>query len=95
MALRIMFVDMQISIHTPHAGSDKGHIGIYIGNGISIHTPHAGSDFMKQWLGEKHKEFQSTLPMRGATPRQGRCSRCQKFQSTLPMRGATPTLSSF
>ena len=34
-----------ISIHTPHAGSDRnGQDGKQGPQGISIHTPHAGSD---------------------------------------------------
>ena len=36
---------MFISIHTPLAGSDKRHVGLYRGDYISIHTPLAGSDF--------------------------------------------------
>ena len=34
----------QISIHAPHAGSDKGVIDLCILSLISIHAPHAGSD---------------------------------------------------
>ena len=33
---------------------------------ISIHAPHAGSDFSPR-LRNTYREFQSTLPMRGAT----------------------------
>ena len=33
---------------------------------ISIHAPHAGSDLSEQEL-TKLEQFQSTLPMRGAT----------------------------
>ena len=33
--------------------------------------------------------FQSTRPMRGATPLLGNLENLQEFQSTRPMRGAT------
>ena len=36
-------------------------------------------------------EFQSTLPVRGATGNGNLISETDKFQSTLPVRGATPT----
>ena len=57
-----------ISIHTPHAGSDyffrtKHPVIIF----ISIHTPHAGSDSSIVIPPLLALEFQSTLPMRGAT----------------------------
>ena len=79
---------------------------------ISIHTPHAGSDNFFLPFGVLVFEFQSTLPMRGATitwtgwlrtvknfnPHSPCGERLGKsfldeaeylFQSTLPMRGAT------
>ena len=37
-----------ISIHTPHAGSDPPDAGRLCMRNISIHTPHAGSDW-NQW----------------------------------------------
>ena len=36
---------------------------------ISIHAPHAGSDAEETDRGMVKAKFQSTLPMRGATPR--------------------------
>ena len=36
--------NFQISIHTPHAGSDYLHFNLKFFFAISIHTPHAGSD---------------------------------------------------
>ena len=44
---------------------------------------------MKSWENLEADEFQSTLPLRGATL--PRCSPvdASKFQSTLPLRGAT------
>ena len=58
-----------ISIHAPHAGSDKHPKETLIYPLISIHAPHAGSD-SPLFIGlMKNLLFQSTLPMRGATPR--------------------------
>ena len=37
---------LDISIHTPHAGSDVTYSITLSGMGISIHTPHAGSDYI-------------------------------------------------
>ena len=57
-----------ISIHAPHAGSDDlGNRICRSGRMISIHAPHAGSDQMRGLLLREHGQFQSTLPMRGAT----------------------------
>ena len=61
---------------------------------ISIHTPHAGSDILPSSPRSAFCEFQSTLPMRGATTTQlSRRGRILSFQSTLPMRGATLRLA--
>ena len=38
---------LDISIHTPHAGSDRLCPLIYKLDSISIHTPHAGSDSLE------------------------------------------------
>ena len=56
---------------------------------ISIHAPREGSDNRIKTTIIRHKVFQSTLPVRGAT-----CPACEdkqqeEFQSTLPVRGAT------
>ena len=57
---------------------------------ISIHTPHAGSDEYNNNYDPTTVEFQSTLPMRGATVSIDNFTyKYRKFQSTLPMRGAT------
>ena len=57
-----------ISIHAPHAGSDRV---VQIVDGrreiISIHAPHAGSDRGSLHSSRAVAVFQSTLPMRGAT----------------------------
>ena len=58
----------EISIHAPHAGSDLPHLGAGKGlGGISIHAPHAGSDAIEMSMNYPDGQFQSTLPMRGAT----------------------------
>ena len=56
---------------------------------ISIHAPHTGSDSAVALSASEPAIFQSTLPIRGATPSPlYRWPGCE-FQSTLPIRGAT------
>ena len=87
-------IDLIISIHTPHAGSDSITVPTTIKGGISIHTPHAGSDQQLPGSRAGHCAFQSTLPMRGATGLRPAACCLIEFQSTLPMRGATFRLGS-
>ena len=61
---------------------------------ISIHTPHAGSDLCGLRVQTK-MQFQSTLPMRGATALPKSFKISVLFQSTLPMRGATAKVTEF
>ena len=56
-----------ISIHAPRAGSDLMGVYSYIGLTISIHAPRAGSDGLRQLGAQAGDQFQSTLPVRGAT----------------------------
>ena len=56
---------------------------------ISIHTPLAGSDPVAANVSDGEEEFQSTLPLRGATFSVGFIPLESQFQSTLPLRGAT------
>ena len=77
------------SIHTPHAGSDKTALRLFRNFIFSIHTPHAGSDRADGLQLALRLVFQSTLPMRGATPVLSLFALPLFFQSTLPMRGAT------
>ena len=57
----------KISIHAPRAGSDLEFLKCISGDFcISIHAPRAGSDRGARLL-RTRKEFQSTLPVRGAT----------------------------
>ena len=57
-----------ISIHAPRAGSDvdrvpRDNYDVF----ISIHAPRAGSDARVLAQMEAEEQFQSTLPVRGAT----------------------------
>ncbi len=56
---------------------------------ISIHAPHARSDQTPLGSFSVPLIFQSTLLMRGATPRWNHPISPPRFQSTLLMRGAT------
>ena len=79
-----------ISIHTPHAGSDLHFLSAP--QHPAYFNPHSP-------CGERPRlflivpvlfQFQSTLPMRGATVYSDTTHRSSiEFQSTLPMRGAT------
>ncbi len=56
---------------------------------VSIHAPNEGSD---QHANDVHlhiTQFQSTLPMKGATIEFSDWLLSEMFQSTLPMKGAT------
>ena len=58
-----------ISIHAPHAGCDLDiDDAALIAFDISIHAPHAGCDFFVVLCHQLSSVFQSTHPMRGATP---------------------------
>ena len=56
-----------ISIHAPRVGSDL--VGVHPANPaeISIHAPRVGSDSQWEDAYEPEPEFQSTLPVWGAT----------------------------
>ena len=56
---------------------------------ISIHAPRGGSDDIKACRQELAEEFQSTLPVGGATFWKVLTLTQPKFQSTLPVGGAT------
>ena len=58
--------------------------------GISIHAPHTGRDYDIQFGPRGAVVFQSTRPIRGATPTARKaCIKPLSFQSTRPIRGAT------
>ena len=78
-----------ISIHAPHAGSDTP-TWIYCHNTTNFNPRSPCGERRICYMVSKCKfQFQSTLPMRGATT--SKCPKRHKggFQSTLPMRGAT------
>ena len=81
----------RISIHAPHAGRD---LDVKIGRRVDYNfNPRApcGARRMREWIGEREIQFQSTRPMRGATARWSSWRSSSSFQSTRPMRGATDT----
>ena len=59
-----------ISIHAPLAGSDRGLEACGLFRVISIHAPPLAVSDSIQAEDEQAAEFQSTLPLRGATPLQ-------------------------
>ena len=59
----------RISIHAPREGSD-GHPREHLDHhAISIHAPREGSDTAARRRENPMRQFQSTLPVRGATVR--------------------------
>ena len=79
-----------ISIHTPHAGSDRIEWRQKHPIIISIHTPHAGSDRadIHSWLLMAY--FNPHSPCGERPVKSLIIMLTMRFQSTLPMRGATP-----
>ena len=60
---------------------------------ISIHAPRGGSDNPDTVWGNPYREFQSTLPVGGATTIGVVAPATAGFQSTLPVGGATDGMS--
>ena len=58
---------VRISIHAPREGSDSVSATSATGTPISIHAPREGSDQLENQRYNAGIEFQSTLPVRGAT----------------------------
>ena len=56
-----------ISIHAPRVGSDRKHVVNITILSISIHAPRVGSDHQSGQCSRSHRQFQSTLPVWGAT----------------------------
>ena len=56
---------------------------------ISIHAPREGCDKSDLTTANGEISFQSTHPVRGATPKDVLDSLDKEFQSTHPVRGAT------
>ena len=79
-----------VSIHAPRAGRDHLHERIVILLDVSIHAPRAGRDIEHHNNRYDNPKFQSTRPVRGATPMTKSFWIPSMFQSTRPVRGATP-----
>ena len=78
-----------ISIHAPRVGSDYSPLQLLFYLRISIHAPRVGSDIKSLIDLPGENEFQSTLPVWGATKKVGKYTVYKGFQSTLPVWGAT------
>ena len=78
-----------ISIHAPLTGSDR--VTEYFASCPCYFNPRSPyGERRNGWpKGSKQKQFQSTLPLRGATKPCGVVLCLHRFQSTLPLRGAT------
>ena len=84
-----MFLTLDISIHAPRGGSDPGGAEPPLLPTISIHAPRGGSDRHQDRAAPFAKQFQSTLPVGGATVVKQVLVDVVQFQSTLPVGGAT------
>ena len=85
-----------ISIHAPRVGSDLPEQQSRQAEYISIHAPRVGSDVVQVDILHRSRQFQSTLPVWGATPSNDQYrTPAFKFQSTLPVWGATAVLGPF
>ena len=60
---------IRISIHAPRGGSDERRKKKVTRPHISIHAPRGGSDLGTKGMSVEDCEFQSTLPVGGATGR--------------------------
>ena len=79
-----------ISIHTPHAGSDKDRKETgTLARVFQSTLPMRGVTVSMMISCPTFAVFQSTLPMRGVTHCNAVLSTIFQFQSTLPMRGVT------
>ncbi len=77
-----------ISIHAPHTGSDKRSNIVAIGNGISTHAPHTGSDVGTPPHFLNLFQFQSTLPIQGATMDNATAIRVEGISIHAPHTGS-------
>ncbi len=57
----------RISIHAPREGSDGEGMSFFMPRQISIHAPREGSDQKYTAMNPEAIQFQSTLPVKGAT----------------------------
>ena len=85
----------KISIHAPREGSDSAGYNRTDILVISIHAPREGSDHATCPLSLSGLQFQSTLPVKGATDIRFHEETESLFQSTLPVKGATDEWTAF
>ena len=80
---------VRISIHAPHTGRD--YTAQRWERGTINFNPRAPYGARLKRLPQPYANtpFQSTRPIRGATPEWTCCPQCSEFQSTRPIRGAT------
>ena len=76
-----------ISIHAPLAGCDLTASAKGAGWYISIHAPLAGCDVITMSVKEGAEIFQSTHPLRGATPYCPFCSAKMDISIHAPLAG--------
>ena len=85
----VMRVVQKISIHAPHAGSDKLYLLSYDGKTNFNPRSPCGERLANVYPCDYQKYFNPRSPC-GERPLTGEApDRAIKFQSTLPMRGAT------
>ena len=78
-----------ISTHAPRTGSDAMYdADFYLVEDFNPRSPH-GERHFEETLNSLRATFQPTLPARGATSDDDRCTVAAEFQPTLPARGAT------
>ena len=80
---------MDISIHAPRAGRDRGFYHFQRGCGISIHAPRAGRDNYKTGQIRRYKDFNPRAPCGARRNLIQKTTVTKVFQSTRPVRGAT------
>ena len=80
-----------ISIHAPLTGSDSGARVAFVRHAdFNPRSPY-GERLDTNGYSKINVQFQSTLPLRGATICRTAAMLSSEFQSTLPLRGATNT----
>ena len=67
-AVDLVGCQLRVSIHAPNEGSDIEVVKKSAEADVSIHAPNEGSDSLPCPLLFAWRVFQSTLPMKGATP---------------------------
>ena len=84
-----------ISIHAPRVGSDLEPVGPLVSKKISIHAPRVGSDLGQGGQGSSPGEFQSTLPVWGATRLIGAVPQGEQISIHAPRVGSDSSGPSF